>query len=61
MTCDHCVKRVEDALSGLPGVYGTFVDLGEASAEVEYQEGKVTIDALVAAVKSAGYEATPPA
>ena len=57
MTCDHCKSKVEHALSGTFGVYGVFVDLTDGSAEVDYDEGKVTPDALVAAVTGAGYEA----
>jgi Cu+-exporting ATPase len=58
MTCDHCRKRVEDALNAVAGVYGAFVDLGEGVAEVDH-DATVDTEALVAAVKNAGYDATP--
>ncbi len=58
MTCDHCRKRVEDALNGVSGVYGVFIVLEDGSAEVDH-DGTVTSDSLVDAVKSAGYEAEP--
>ena len=57
MTCDHCRKRVEDALNGVEGVYGVFVDLAGASAEVDYDADSVGTPALIAAVESAGYQA----
>ena len=57
MTCNHCKVKVEQALSGTFGVYGVFVDLPDGAAEVDYDDGKVTSDALVKAVKGAGYEA----
>jgi copper chaperone CopZ len=40
-------------------VYSVFVDLGEGSAEVDFDAAAVTPDALVDAVKSAGYDAVP--
>lgn len=57
MTCDHCKGKVEQALNGLPGVYGVFVDLASGSAEVDYDDGKVKSEALVEAVTRSGYEA----
>lgn len=56
MTCDHCRKRVEEALKGVSGVYGVFVDLNAGTAEVDCDNSSTT-DALIAAVKSAGYDA----
>ncbi len=57
MTCDHCRGRVEDATKAVPGVYGVYVDLAEGFAEIDFEDGKTTPEALVAVVKSAGYEA----
>ncbi len=57
MTCDHCKGKVEQALNGVSGVYGVFVDLADGSAEVDFDDGKVTSEALVETVKGAGYEA----
>ncbi len=57
MTCDHCKGKVEQALNGVSGVYGVFVDLADGSVEVDFDDGKVTSEALVEAVKGARYEA----
>jgi copper chaperone len=57
MTCDHCRGSVESALTAVSGVFGVYVDLGEAFAEVDFDENKTGPDALVEAVKTAGYEA----
>ena len=59
MTCEHCRKRVEDALNGVKGVIGAFVDLPGASADVDFESGSVTSEALIEAVESAGYQARP--
>jgi copper ion binding protein len=57
MTCDHCVAKVEQALKGVAGVWGAFVDLARGSAEVDFDDARVQTAALVEAVKAAGYDA----
>ncbi len=55
MTCMHCVKAVAEALAAVPGVKGVpQVSLDRGTATVE---GSPDSDALVAAVKEAGYRA----
>jgi copper chaperone CopZ len=56
MTCGHCRDKVERALRGVTGVYGTDVDLPAGTAQVEAGEG-VTNEMLIAAVQRAGYRA----
>ncbi|WP_229408496.1 heavy metal translocating P-type ATPase [Massilia yuzhufengensis] len=55
MTCASCVARVEKALQKVPGVTGAAVNLATERATVH---GAATRDALVAAVRAAGYEAS---
>jgi Cu+-exporting ATPase len=55
MTCASCVARVEQALSGVPGVISANVNLASEKATVEYIEG-TEIASLRRAVKEAGYE-----
>ena len=59
MTCDHCRGRVETALQQVAGVYSVSVDLGEGSAEVDFDATAVTLEVLLGAVKAVGYEALP--
>ncbi|MDA3914141.1 cation transporter [Oleiagrimonas sp.] len=54
MTCGHCVKAVQQALSDVPGVTRAEVDLQARQAQVE---GSADVDALIAAVQEEGYEA----
>jgi copper ion binding protein len=56
MSCQHCVKRVKEALSALPGVKEVAVDLAGGKALVE-SEAALDQDALRRAVEDAGYEA----
>jgi len=59
MTCGHCVMRVTKALEDVEGVKRAQVNLDKKSASVTLKnEGSATKEALVAAVKLAGYEAS---
>ena len=57
MMCQHCVAHVKGALEGVEGVGEVTVDLDAGTATAACAEG-VTDEALVAAVKGAGYEAS---
>ena len=59
MTCASCVNRVERALKRLPGVVGAEVNLATERAHVTVVRGAVTVDQLTAAIRNAGYEASP--
>jgi len=61
MTCNHCRAKVEQALNGVPGVYGVFVDLDGGSAEVDFDDKAVTAETLIEAIRAAGYQAQVPA
>ena len=54
MSCAGCVASVEDALKGVSGVTIANVNFAEHTAIVE---GKVTVQALINAIRSAGYNA----
>ena len=58
MTCGHCKKKVEDALQGVDGVFAVFVDQEGGSAEVDFDDGRTDVVAMVAAVESVGYGAS---
>lgn len=63
MTCASCVARVEKRLNRVPGVQAT-VNLALEQAHVrvappEDGSGPADVDALVAAVQAAGYDAHP--
>ena len=57
MMCQHCVAHVKGALEGVEGVGEVTVDLEAGTATAACSEG-VTDEALIAAVKGAGYEAS---
>ena len=63
MTCAACAMRVEKALAKVPGVASASVNLATEKATVSLSGGGTGegtgMDALVAAVTKAGYQATP--
>ncbi|QXZ09788.1 heavy metal translocating P-type ATPase [Comamonas sp. Y33R10-2] len=58
MTCASCVGRVERALKKVPGVQTAIVNLATERASVQWQGG-ADVNALMAAIAKAGYEAQP--
>ena len=58
MTCGHCQKRVEKALTEVPGVFSAVVNLQDAIADLDYDDDTATIEELTAAVAKAGYTAS---
>ena len=56
MSCNNCVRHVDQALRAVPGVTAVEVSLPEGRAKVEHGDS-TTLPALIAAVESAGYEA----
>lgn len=55
MTCDHCVRAVQQALAAVPGVEQV-VEVNRHSGEAQVQ-GTAQADALVAAIVEEGYQA----
>lgn len=59
MTCAACSAHVEKAVSRLSGVQSATVNLMLGSMTVTYDEKAVTESDIIAAVKAAGYGASP--
>jgi len=55
MTCNGCVKHVDKALRGVPGVRAVQVTLPDR-ASVEHDDS-ASLPAMLEAVESAGYQA----
>ncbi len=56
MSCQHCVKTVEDALTALEGVQRAKVNLRKGEAVVRFNELRVNPITLKDAIKAAGFE-----
>ncbi len=61
MTCGHCVKHVTTALQKVPGVTAVEVRLAEKDATITSAGAPPSLEAMIAAVEDAGYEAKPAA
>jgi Cu+-exporting ATPase len=55
MTCAACVRRIEKALRGVPGVKDASVNLVTGRASVEYEPDRAAPSVLAAAIVKAGY------
>ncbi len=55
MSCGHCVKAVEQAITSVEGANAESVAIGTAT--VAFDPARTTIGALIDAVADAGYEA----
>lgn len=58
-TCGSCVARIEGALQAVPGVVSANFNLADGQARLRLLSGAVKADTLIAAVKKAGYRASP--
>lgn len=54
MSCNHCVNTVEKAMKEL-GAVGK-VNLAGKMVEVEYDESKLTVEAIKEAIEEQGYD-----
>ncbi|MCH7950802.1 MAG: cation transporter [Candidatus Dadabacteria bacterium] len=54
MTCRMCSLTISTALKKLDGVVATEVSYKKKEAKVFYEEGKVTVEQLVKAIKEVG-------
>lgn len=56
MSCLSCVRKIEAALSGCPGVAEAEVDFVSREAAVRFDPSKINPDGLKAAIEAAGYQ-----
>ncbi|MDR1575948.1 MAG: copper ion binding protein [Treponema sp.] len=57
MSCEHCVKAVNNAVSALPGLADVSVDLKGGTVSFNYDPAKTPLETVQAAIVDAGYEA----
>ncbi len=53
ISCDHCKRAIEEALGELPEVTSAVVTVDRRDVEVE---GAASDEAVIAAIRQAGYE-----
>lgn len=60
MTCGGCASNITGVLDDLDGVTKSSVDLKKAQAVIHFDAKRVKVKALLAAIKSVGYEPGKP-
>lgn len=55
MSCGHCVKAVQQAITSVEGATAESVDIGKAT--VAFDPSRTSVGAVIDAVADAGYEA----
>ena len=56
MSCEHCVKAVNNALAAIDGVADIAVSLKEGTVSFSHDPARAGIDAIKTAIKDEGYE-----
>lgn len=56
MTCQHCVRAIEQALGELNGVQSVEVDLDKKEVTVSFDERRLEMEPIVDAIQEEGYE-----
>ncbi|WP_437934480.1 heavy-metal-associated domain-containing protein [Sorangium sp. So ce341] len=59
MSCPSCIRHIDSALRELGGVDKVDVRLREGTVVVQHDPASVPVDALVEAVRGAGYDVHP--
>lgn len=54
--CGHCVSSIEGSVGALDGVETVKVDLGAKSVTVLFDESRVGLDSITAAIEEQGYD-----
>jgi len=56
MTCKHCEKSVNDALTKIEGVDKVEIDLDTGKVDVSFDGSLVTLDSLKETIAGQGYD-----
>ncbi|WP_437656834.1 heavy-metal-associated domain-containing protein [Sorangium sp. So ce1182] len=59
MSCPSCIRHIDSALRELNGIDKVDVRLREGTVVVQHDPANASVDALVEAVRGAGYDARP--
>ncbi|MDR0495252.1 MAG: copper ion binding protein [Treponema sp.] len=56
MSCEHCLKAVNNALDGIAGVADIVVSLKDKTVSLSRDPAQAPLDTIKAAITDAGYE-----
>lgn len=55
VSCEHCVKTINGALGGLPGVEAVSTDIPTKQVHLRYDPSRVSFEQVEATLDDAGY------
>jgi copper chaperone len=55
ISCEHCVKTINETLGGLAGVEAVETDLPTKTVHLRYNAQQVSLDKIAAVLDEAGY------
>ncbi|MFK3939379.1 copper chaperone CopZ [Alkalihalobacillus sp. NPDC078783] len=58
MSCNHCVKAVEENVGQLDGVASVTVHLKDAKVDVEFDQEKAPLTKIMETIEDQGYDVT---
>lgn len=56
MSCEHCVKAINNAVGTMSGVASVSVDLGAKTVTVEHDPLQCPLDIIKAGIEDQGYD-----
>lgn len=56
MSCQHCVKAVNNAVGALPGISRVAVDLEAKTVTVDYDPAQSSVQTIKAEIEDQGYD-----
>jgi len=56
MSCDHCVKAVNNALGGIAGITGIVVSLKDKTVTFSHDPVQAPLETIKAAIRDQGYD-----
>jgi copper chaperone len=59
VSCEHCVKTINGALGGLPGVESVSTDIPTKSVHLRYDARHLSREQIEATLDDAGYTVSP--
>lgn len=59
MHCSNCAMKIESLEDELPGVISVTASYRKGQVMVEFDEAKIDVKAIIAAVRQQGYTAVP--
>lgn len=56
ISCGHCKMSIEGAVASLAGVSTVEVAIDDRTVDLQYDEGAVSLDAIIEAIEDQGYD-----